>query len=105
MAVGDAPWYSLSWDQWVGVAGLPLTLSGLWLAWIQARAARRSADAARNAVYETQKQLVAKYVQLLVPQLAGVANDLTLAISANDVGQTRRYLYNWRYHANNVHGL
>jgi hypothetical protein len=22
MAVGDAPWYSLSWDQWIAVAGL-----------------------------------------------------------------------------------
>jgi hypothetical protein len=37
MAVGDAPWYSLSWDQWIAVAGLPLTLFGLWLAWISGK--------------------------------------------------------------------
>lgn len=105
MADGAAVWYSLGWDQWLGVIGLPLTLFGLWLSWRQARAAASSAEAARNAVYQTQRQLTSKYVQLLVPQLAWISNDLSAAIEEDNVRLVKYHLDNWRRHANNVHGL
>ncbi|WP_124775746.1 hypothetical protein [Micromonospora inaquosa] len=105
MLMAAEHWYELDWFEWLGVAGLPLTLFGLWLTLQQARQAADAARAARAAVRQTQRQIVAKQLHILIPQLTWVARELDASIKINDSESTKRSLDDWRRHASHVHGL
>lgn len=98
-------WYALGWVDWLSVGGFPLTLVGLYLTWLQARAASNSAKAARNAVQRTQHQIRAKQLMVLIPQLMWIASEVDAAIATDNMELVRRNLNNWRLQAGNVNGM
>jgi hypothetical protein len=105
MSTGRAAWYDHSWIEWVGLAGVILTLAGLWLTWLQARKATTAAEAARTAVSRTEVQLRANQLLVLIPQLRWLTGELDAAIDAGEPIWARRHLESWRWHASNVRGL
>lgn len=105
MPLASNAWYVIGWVDWVSVTGLPLTLVGLWLAWRQAKAASKSAQAARRAVEYTEQRLRANQLLVLIPQLRWTAIELDAFIESDDPKLAKRQLDNWRWHAGNVHGL
>lgn len=105
MPVAAKAWYDLSWDQSLGVLGTVLTLVGLGLAWWQAKKARGAAEAARYAVQQTQQQIVAKQLQLLLYQLRWVVGEIDRAIQAEQPDLAKTFLDNWRVQASQIHGM
>lgn len=105
MAVTATSWYAIGWVDWVSVGGVPLTLFGLWLAWIQARAAANSAKAAQKAIEYTERRLRANQLLVLIPQLRFIEKGLDEAIEHDDAQHAKRELDNWRWHAGNIYGL
>src|SRR4051812_21705737 len=105
MSLTAAHWYAIGWVDWISVAGLPLTLVGLALAWAQARAAANSAERAREAVEYTERRLRANQLLVLVPQLRFIAKELDEAIERDDAQHAKRELDNWRWQVANIQGL
>jgi hypothetical protein len=105
LATATKHWYSLSWVEWVGVVGLPLTLLGLYLTWWQANRAFDAAEAARKASIRTQRQMRANQLIVLVPQLRWISSELDAAIQENNVSLARRHLDSWRGQASHIHGI
>lgn len=105
LAEASHHWYDLGWVEWLGVVGFPLTLTGLYFTWRQARDASNSAEAARRAVQSTQQQIRAKQLMVLIPQLMWVASEIDSAIETGNMPLVRRYLHNWRLQAGNVNGI
>lgn len=89
----------------MSVVGFILTLTGIYLAWNQARRAASAAEAARNAVQRTQRQLRANQLLVLVPQLRWISTELDASIMANDRDLACRNLNNWRWQAEHIHGI
>ena len=96
----------------MGLAGLPLGLFGLWLTWKQAREAKTqaseaktAAEAAELAVRRTQTQVRAQQLLVLIPQLRWISTELDAAIEDDNRRLVRRHLDNWRWQANNIHGM
>jgi len=103
--VTPSPWYDVGWVDWLNVLGLALTLYGLFMAWRQAEKAATAAEAARAAVVQTQRQLRANQLLVLVPQLRWVSTELELSIEINDASLAGRNLHNWRWQAAHIHGI
>jgi hypothetical protein len=98
-------WYSLSWDQWIGVIGFPLTLLGLYFTWWQAKGASDTAKATQVAVLRTQSQLRANQLLVFVSQLRYVVSELDLAIAGDDPDKARAKLDEWRWSAGHIRGI
>lgn len=98
-------WYSLSWVEWLGAVGFPLTLLGLYLTWWQARKAFDAAEAAKQASTKTQRQMRANQLIVLIPQLRWISSELDAAIQDNNKSLARRHLDNWRWQASHIHGI
>jgi len=98
-------WYDLFWAEWLGVLGFLITLGGFGVALRRLRKLRLAAEAARDASLLTSREVAAKQVAVLVPQLIWLADELDSSIETNDRTLTRHYLYNWRWQAGHVHGL
>lgn len=95
----------LSWVDWITITGLPLTILGLVLTWWQAREAANSAKAAQRAIRETEQEIRAKQVMVLVPQLRWTLHEIDTGIESSDPRATRRSLDSWRMQASNIHGI
>ena len=98
-------WYSLGWVDWITVVGLPLTILGLIITWRQARKATKAAEAAKKAVYQTEQQIRASQLLVLVPQLRWTVAELESAIENDNSYMARRQLESWRWQAGNIHGI
>ena len=98
-------WYQLSWVDWVSVGGLPLALIGLYLTWVQAKNAAKAAEAAREAVLETEHRIRINQLMVLIPQLRWTVSELESAISSYNSSQVRRQLESWRWQASNIYGM
>jgi hypothetical protein len=96
---------SLGLVDWFTIAGLPLTLLGLIFTWWQAREAANSAKAAQQAIRQTEQEIRAKQVMVLVPQLRWTLNEIDMAIESSNTQMARRSLDNWRAQASNIHGI
>ncbi|MEV4185234.1 hypothetical protein AB0J28_27815 [Streptosporangium canum] len=105
MQPAPEPWYDLTWFEWIGVAGLPLTLIGLYLTWWQARGAANSAKAATDAIKKTEQRMRANQLLVLIPQLRWIATELDISIDSGNSSLARRHLDNWRMQASHVHGI
>lgn len=104
-AAATQHWYSVSWVDWITILGLPLTLLGLFVTWRQAKAAATAAEAAKRAVHQTEQQIRASQIMVLVPQLRWTVAELEIAIEANSASVARRQLEIWRWQAGNIHGI
>lgn len=80
MEVGPNAWYDITWVDWVAVVGVLAALVGLYLTWREARKAATSAEATRLAVTQTEVQLRANQLLILLPQLRALALELDAAI-------------------------
>lgn len=100
------PWQELSWwVNWISIIGLPLTLIGLALTWIQAKNAVKAAKAAQIATTRTAQAIRAKQLMLLVPQLSQTVREFDSAIESDSFAHARRDLERWRWQATSIHGI
>lgn len=104
-AEATSDWYDVSWVDWLSVLGLVLALLGIYMAYAQAKKATSAADAARQAVEQTQRQLRANQLLVLVPQLRWISNELETSIVDDDKVLAGRTFHNWRWAAGHVHGI
>lgn len=98
-------WYQLTWVDWITVAGLLLTLVGLYITWRQARNAANAAKAAQDAIIATERTIRSKQLMVLIPQLRWIVSELETAITTNDRKGARRQFDSWRWQASNIQGI
>ncbi|WP_141722601.1 hypothetical protein [Micromonospora aurantiaca (nom. illeg.)] len=99
------PWYVLAWWDWIGVASAALGLIGLALALVQVYKARRAAQAALQAVRQTQGRIRASQIMVLAPQLRFIFRDIELSIGEENPSLTQRTIDRWRSQAAHISGL
>jgi hypothetical protein len=105
LAATSHHWYQISWVDWTTIVGVLLALIGLFLTWRQAKNAANSAEAAKQAVSNTEQRIRLNQLMVLIPQLRWIANELDNAISTEDGSLVRRQLESWRWQAGNIHGM
>jgi len=82
--------------EWVSLVGFPLTLIGLYLAWLQIRSVKTAADAARAAAERTEHHLADNHLLLLIPRLLQASRDLEHAVRLGERGAGFTFLGDWR---------
>lgn len=101
----SAIWSGWELPDWVSVIGFPLGIVAFGMAWWQLGRTKKSADAARDAVRDTQRQLADNHLLVLVPQLVQAQRDVQTAADRGDHEGCQRSLDEWRDVANNVKTL
>ena|ERR1700722_20269409 len=87
---------------WVGIAGLAVSVVGFSLAiWQLARTAKAS-EATREAIERTEKRMALNHLLVLLPQFHLLENDLDRAAEDNDRALARRALVSYSHFASEV---
>jgi hypothetical protein len=87
-----------------GWAAIPLQVIGFGLALWQLSKTKSEAVAAKNAALDTQKQIGANLLLVILPQLTQIETHLEWAVSKGDRDAAIHYLGAWRWQAGQVRG-
>lgn len=94
--------WTTSIGDWVGGG---LALIGFVLTFMQARQARKAAEAARDAVRDTQQEMTRNLLIALGPDLARIEHALDRSIDSGDMELVRERVVEWRQRASEIRGL
>lgn len=90
---------------WVTVITGPLTVLGIGLAWIQLRRTADAAEATKDAVETTAKNMALYQLLVLLPQMQQHEAELDAAVDAKDARRVIGVLNEWRRTGTEVRGL
>src|SRR4051794_8187721 len=92
------PMSALAWSipDWFSVVGLPLALAGLFIAWREVQKTKTPAEAARDAVADTQRHLADNHLLLLIPRLLQAGREVEHAVRRPDRDSAQKELAAWR---------
>lgn len=90
---------------WVSIITSPLTLLGLFLAWLQLKRTADATEATKTAVERTAKGMAIYQLLILIPQLQQFEGDLDRAVSLDDHEAAVDVLNRWRKAGTEATGL
>jgi hypothetical protein len=90
---------------WVSIISSPLTLLGIFLAWLQLRRTANATEATQTAVEKTARGMAIYQLLILIPQLQQYEGDLDRAVSAEDHDEAIEVLNRWRRVGTEASGL
>ena len=87
---------------WIGVAGLAVSVIGFVIAIWQLIRTARATEATRRAIERTEKRMAINHLLVLLPQFRLIENDLDSAAQDDDRGLARRSLVAYAHFAAEV---
>jgi len=92
-------------SDWIGIAGLLVSIVGFWLAIVQLRRTAKATKATADNIKQTLHRMNINHMLVLLPQLRLIENDLDQAAEDEDRRLAQRTLISYAHTASQVASL